>query len=97
GASVGAQIGTVATKYIKGYGIRIAFGFAVIGCMISVVLKLLPSYIPGIKDICGTLATVVVLGVVSLLSLYIAVKMIQGARKEIAAKKQKLATEARSV
>ena len=32
GAAVGAQIGTVATKYIKGYGIRIAFGLAVIGC-----------------------------------------------------------------
>ncbi len=26
GAAVGAQVGTVATKYIKGYGIRIAFG-----------------------------------------------------------------------
>ena len=32
GAAVGAQVGTVATKYIKGYGIRIAFGLAVIGC-----------------------------------------------------------------
>jgi uncharacterized membrane protein YfcA len=26
GAAIGAQVGTVATKYIKGYGIRIAFG-----------------------------------------------------------------------
>lgn len=41
GAAVGAQIGAVATKYIKGYGIRIAFGLAVIGCMLSIILKLL--------------------------------------------------------
>jgi uncharacterized membrane protein YfcA len=88
GAAVGAQVGTVATKYIKGYGIRIAFGWAVIGCMVSVVLKLIPSYVPSVKDICGTLATIVVLGVVSLLSLYIAIRMVQGARREIAAKKQ---------
>ena len=40
GAAVGAQIGTVATKYIKGYGIRIAFGLAVIGCALSIILKL---------------------------------------------------------
>jgi uncharacterized protein len=40
GAAVGAQVGAVATKYIKGYGIRIAFGLAVIGCFISIVLKL---------------------------------------------------------
>ena len=36
GAAVGAQIGAVATKYIKSYGIRIAFGLAVIGCMLSI-------------------------------------------------------------
>src|ERR1019366_5078256 len=37
GAAVGAQIGTVATKYVKGYGIRIFFGVAVIGCELSVI------------------------------------------------------------
>ncbi len=88
GASIGAQVGTVATKYIKGYGIRIAFGFAVIGCMISVVLKLIPSYFPALKASCDIAATVVVLGVVSILSLYITVRMISGARQEIAMKKR---------
>lgn len=39
GAAIGAQIGTVATKYAKGYGIRIAFGIAVICCMISIIMK----------------------------------------------------------
>ena len=87
GAAVGAQIGTVATKYIKGYGIRIAFGCAVIGCAVSIVLKLIPTYFPSVKVLCDVTATVTVLGVVSVLSIYIFVKMLAGARKEIAAKK----------
>ncbi|WAC08233.1 MAG: sulfite exporter TauE/SafE family protein [Thermodesulfobacteriota bacterium] len=87
GAAIGAQIGTVATKYIKGYGIRVAFGCAVIGCAVSIVLKLLPTYFPTIKGLCDATATVTVLGVVSVLSLYIFLKMLAGARKEIAAKK----------
>jgi len=87
GAAVGAQIGTVATKYIKGYGIRIAFGCAVIGCAVSIVLKLIPTYFPSVKVLCDATATVTVLGVVSVLSIYIFVKMLAGARKEIAAKK----------
>jgi uncharacterized membrane protein YfcA len=87
GAAVGAQIGTVATKYIKGYGIRIAFGCAVIGCAVSIVLKLIPAYFPSVKGLCDITATVAVLGIVSGLSLYIFLKMLAGARKEIAAKK----------
>ena len=88
GAAVGAQIGTVATKYIKGYGIRIAFGLAVIGCEISVVMKLLPKYLPAWKGLLDGSATVLVLGLVSALSLYILVKMIQGAKQELAMKKR---------
>jgi uncharacterized protein len=91
GAAVGAQIGTVATKYIKGYGIRIAFGCAVIGCLVSVALKLLPTYFPAIKSFCDDAATVCVLGVVSALSLYITVKMVQGAKQEVASRKAALA------
>jgi len=87
GATIGAQIGTVATKYIKGYGIRIAFGCAVIGCAVSIVLKLIPTYFPSIKGLCDAAATATVLGVVSVLSIYIFLKMLAGARKEIAAKK----------
>jgi len=87
GAAVGAQIGTVATKYIKGYGIRIAFGFAVIGCALSIILKLIPTFLPSLKVLCDNAATVVVLAVVSALSLYIFVKMVAGAKKEIAARK----------
>ncbi|MBA4392606.1 MAG: sulfite exporter TauE/SafE family protein [Desulfobacca sp.] len=88
GAAMGAQVGTVATKYIKGYGIRIAFGLAVIGCEISVVMKLLPRYIPAIKTVMDVLATVLILGLVAALSLYILFKMIQGAKQELASGKK---------
>jgi uncharacterized membrane protein YfcA len=87
GAAVGAQIGVVATKYVKGYGIRIVFGLAVIGCLISVLLKLLQTELPAIGNILGILATVDVLGFVSLISIYIAWQMISGARAELAAKR----------
>ncbi len=88
GAAVGAQIGAVATKYIKGYGIRIAFGLCVIGCLCSVVLKLIQPYMPEYAGFINGVATVVVLGFVSCVSIYIAVRMVNGARAELAAKKQ---------
>ncbi|MFZ2448499.1 MAG: sulfite exporter TauE/SafE family protein [Syntrophobacteraceae bacterium] len=94
GAAMGAQVGTVATKYIKGYGIRIAFGCAVIGCMASVVLKLIPTYFPSSKVFCDIAATYVVLGVVSALTLYITVKMVQGAKREVRMKKAAMAKQA---
>jgi len=87
GASIGAQIGTVATKYIKGSGIRIAFGLAVVGCAISIILKLLAMYFPAQKPFYDAAATVFVLGVVAALSVYIAVRMFQGASAEVAARK----------
>ena len=87
GASVGAQVGTVATKYIKGYGIRIAFGLCVVGCAISIVLKLLAKRIPGYGEFFDGSATVLILGLVGLMSLYIAVRMFQGAKQELALKK----------
>ncbi|MCR5561886.1 MAG: sulfite exporter TauE/SafE family protein [Desulfovibrio sp.] len=90
GAAIGAQIGAVATKYIKGYGIRVAFGCAVIGCLCSVVLKLIqPYFSPEGAAIVNGIATVVVLGFVSAISLYIACKMVAGAKAELAAKKQR--------
>jgi uncharacterized membrane protein YfcA len=87
GAAVGAQIGTVATKYIKGYGIRAAFGLAVLGCLLTVVLKQMGTLLPGQKLLLTNLATVVVLVLVSGLSLYVTVRMVQGAVREIAQRK----------
>ncbi|MBF0390483.1 MAG: sulfite exporter TauE/SafE family protein [Desulfamplus sp.] len=88
GAAIGAQIGTVATKYIKGYGIRVAFGLAVVGCALSIILKLLAKEIPAYRTLLDNSSTTLVLGLVFAMSLYITVKMVQGARAEIAAKKK---------
>lgn len=91
GAAVGAQMGAVATKYIKGYGIRIAFGLCVIGCLVSILLKLVQPWVPSMRDFLNGAATVLVLGFVTCISLYIAVRMVQGAKQELAMKKGKAA------
>ncbi len=78
GAAVGAQIGTVATKYAKGYGIRIAFGLAVLACMVSIILKQYKIDIP---------ATVVILGAVASICVYICGIMVKGAINELREKK----------
>lgn len=87
GAAIGAQVGTVATKYIKGYGIRIAFGLAVLGCMLSIIMKLIPRWVPVLKTVMDAGATVLILGLVACMSLYILVQMLRGASKEVAQKK----------
>jgi len=78
GAAIGAQIGTVATKYSKGYGIRIAFGCAVIGCMISVILKQFGH---------NNSAAVLVLSTIAIICAYIVVIMFKGAAAELREKK----------
>jgi uncharacterized membrane protein YfcA len=93
GAAIGAQIGTVATKYIKGYGIRVVFGLAVIGCAVSIVLKLMAKEIPAYAAYLDGAATVLILGLVAGMSIYIFSKMVSGAKQEVAMKKaQKVAT-----
>ena len=87
GAAVGAQVGSVATKYIKGYGIRIAFGLAVIGCALSIILKFLGKWYPDYGTIMDNSATVLILGLVAALSLYIILAFIKGAKAELTAKK----------
>ena len=89
GASIGAQMGTVATKYIKGYGIRIAFGLAVVGCALSIVLKMMAKWFPTYGGIYDGASTALILGLVATMSLYIFVRMVMGAKKEIAMKKGK--------
>ena len=89
GAAVGAQIGTVATKYIKGYGIRIAFGLCTVGCALSIILKMLAKGVPAYGTAFDVSATVLILGLVSAMSLYIFLRMLAGAKREIADKKAK--------
>lgn len=87
GAAIGAQIGAVATKYIMGYGIRIAFGICVIGCAVSIIMKMIQPLVPQLTGFLDTSATVLILGLVSGMSLYIAIKMVQGVKDELAEKK----------
>jgi uncharacterized protein len=87
GAAVGAQIGSVATKYIKGYGIRVAFGLAVVGCALSILLKFIGKWYPTTATLMDNSATALILGLVAALSLYIIMAFIKGAKAEIAAKK----------
>ncbi|WP_310600028.1 sulfite exporter TauE/SafE family protein [Desulfobulbus sp.] len=88
GAAVGAQVGAVATKYIKGYGIRIAFGLAVVGCALSILMKLVQPWVPQYKAALDVSSTVLVLGLVSLMSLYIFVRMVAGVKEELRRKQQ---------
>jgi uncharacterized protein len=90
GAAVGAQIGTVATKYVKGYGIRIFFGTAVVGCGVSVLMKLISALSPALKPVMDISATILILGLVTTLSLFIALKFVAGVRQELALKKHRL-------
>jgi uncharacterized membrane protein YfcA len=78
GAAIGAQIGTVATKYSKGYGIRLAFGMAVLCCGISIVLKQLKYNTP---------AAVLILSTIGVICLYIIKIMLTGAAQELREKK----------
>lgn len=82
GAAVGAQIGTVATKYSKGYGIRLMFGCAVVACMVSIILKQFDF---------TTLATIIILGAISTICIYIMTIMFKGAAEEIRENKRNAA------
>ncbi|HUB32890.1 MAG TPA: sulfite exporter TauE/SafE family protein [Bryobacteraceae bacterium] len=89
GAAIGAQFGAIATKYVKGYGIRIFFGVAVVGCGISILMKLMSAADPALKPIMDPAATVLILGLVTSLSGLIVVKCIAGMRQELATKKSR--------
>jgi len=78
GAAIGAQIGTVATKYSKGYGIRLAFGAAVLCCMLSIILKQV-GYTQS--------AAALILTTIGVICLYIMKIMFVGAARELREKK----------
>lgn len=90
GAAIGAQIGSVATKYVRGYGIRLFFGFAVVGCAFSIVFKLIAAANPGVRSLFDAAATILILGLVVVLAGHILVQFIRGVREELAVKKSRL-------
>jgi hypothetical protein len=87
GASIGAQIGSVATKYVRGYGIRVFFGIAVVGCGVSIAFKLIATTSPSLKTFFDNAAAVLILCLVAALSLFIFMKFLNGVREELAMKR----------
>ncbi len=78
GAAIGAQIGTIATKYSRGLGILFWFMVCIVVCMISIILK---QY--GFVTIAGVL----ILGIVFIVCGVIIKIMLVGAAAELRAKK----------
>ncbi len=80
GASIGAQIGATAIKYIKGYGIRILFAIMIVlaGCSIALEQIYKISEIPIFQSVAG----IVLMGTAVIMTFIIITKLILEARKE---------------
>lgn len=82
GASAGAQIGAVATKYALGARIRSLLAVATAGCAFSVLLKLLGAIQPHARRLLEGAATVLILTLVAALATVILKQFIHGVREE---------------
>lgn len=80
GASIGAQIGATAVKYIKGYGIRLLFAIMIIFAGISVVTE--QFYKATGKPLFQTLAGIVLMGTAVAMSVLIIARLLLESRKE---------------
>jgi uncharacterized membrane protein YfcA len=80
GASVGAQIGATAIKYIKGYGIRLIFAIMILFAGLAVITEQLFK-ITG-KPYFQTIAEIVLLGTAMIITTIIIGKLIVESRKE---------------
>ncbi|MFZ0453301.1 MAG: sulfite exporter TauE/SafE family protein [Ignavibacteriaceae bacterium] len=80
GASIGAQLGVTAVKYIRGYGIRLLFAIMIAFAGVSVVIEQVYKMtdIPIYSSIAGTL----VIGASILMTLVICTKLFIEVRKE---------------
>ncbi len=80
GASIGAQIGATAVKYIKGYGIRLLFAIMIICAGCSIALEQ-ASKITNL-DILSTIAGIVLMGTAVSMTLIIIISLVSEFRKE---------------
>ncbi|UCE66470.1 MAG: sulfite exporter TauE/SafE family protein [Candidatus Zixiibacteriota bacterium] len=83
GAAIGAQVGAMATKLVRGYGIRLLFAIMIIFAGISVALKQAHSAFG--YEIFGTLAAYCVMGAAGGMTALIFIKLIIGYRSKGAA------------
>jgi uncharacterized membrane protein YfcA len=80
GAAIGAQVGVLATRYVRGYGIRLLFAIMIILAGLSVTLKQLNAFLH--MDIFGTLAAYLVMGAAGSMTLLIFIKLQIGMRTQ---------------
>jgi uncharacterized protein len=80
GASIGAQVGSTAVRYIKGYGIRLLFSIMIIFAGLSVATE--QFYKITMKQLFQSLAGIVLMGTALSMSLVIIGKLIIEFRKE---------------
>ncbi len=80
GASIGAQIGATAVKYIKGYGIRLLFAIMIILASFSVTTEQI--YKITLKGIFQSFAGIVLMGSAFSISIIIIAKLIIESKKE---------------
>jgi uncharacterized membrane protein YfcA len=88
GASIGAQIGATAIKYIKGYGIRLLFAIMIVFAGCSVALEQI--YKLSLISFYQTTAGIVLMGTAVSMTLIIIARLVIESRKE-RAKKSELA------
>lgn len=80
GASVGAQIGSSAVKYVKGYGIRLLFAIMIIFAGLSVATE--QFYKMTMNQFFQTLASIVLMGTALTMSFVIIGELLLEAKKE---------------
>ena len=78
GAAIGAQIGTIAVKYVRGYSIRLLFAVTIYLACISVLLKQLK-----LESIAGPLILAAAIGICGVIIVW----LFKGAAKELREKK----------
>ena len=80
GASIGAQLGATAVRYIKGYGIRLLFAIMIVfaGCSIALEQVYKVTNIPFYQSIAG----IVLMGTAVLMTFIIISRLIMESRKE---------------
>lgn len=80
GAAIGAQIGVIAVKYIRGYSIRLLFAFMILFAAISISFKQFASY--SNNRILNEFSGIILIGCASIMSLVIISMLIYNYKKE---------------
>jgi uncharacterized membrane protein YfcA len=87
GAAIGAQIGSITTKYVQGYGIRLFFGIAVVGCAVSIAMKLAAAAFLPLRFVFDLGAAILILGLVGVLASIIFARFVRGVQLELRAQR----------